>query len=109
MNSEPRGDSPLGGVAPSALWVYVLCAGCGQRIKEPFSRMSGPVVHTHRYQGHDQVCRVVVVPDRTGSAHRVIVVPREVRLEDALQRELEGRTEASRIARRQGRSEGREP
>ncbi len=46
-------------------------------------------MHTHRYAGRDQVCRVLVVPAPAGTAHRVILVPREVRLEDALQRELE--------------------
>ena len=72
-------------------WVYVLCPGCGQRIKEPFSRASGPVVHTHRYGARDQQCRVLVVPDPIGGAHRVSVVPRDVRLEDALQQALERR------------------
>ncbi len=53
--------------------------------------MSGPVVHTHRYGGHDQVCRVLVVPAQVGAAHRVSIVPRDVRLEDALQQALERR------------------
>jgi len=34
---------------------------------------------------------VLVVPDPIGGAHRVSVVPRDVRLEDALQQALERR------------------
>jgi hypothetical protein len=67
---------------------YVHCSSCRQRIKEPFSRLSGPVVHVHRYDRLRPPCRVIVIPAASGDAHRVVVVPREVRLEDALEREL---------------------
>lgn len=62
-----QGDSPPnGGVAPSAVgpaWCYLHCPFCQQRIRSPFARITGVVIHTHRYSGRHDVCRLLVLVD----------------------------------------------
>jgi hypothetical protein len=65
--------------------VYLTCPNCGEPMREPFSRHSGPIPHIHHRRGKAiPGCRLIVTPDSTGHNHTVRVIPWGTRLEDAL-------------------------
>lgn len=63
---------------------YVTCPKCGERIRAPFSRLSGPVPFIHHTPARRGACRLIVEPSVEGDTHRAEAVPDDVRLEDAL-------------------------
>jgi hypothetical protein len=78
------GPSNCGGIAPSVfreLLAYVTCPRCGQQIREPFSRSSGPVPYLHYGRGSKRACRIIVHPDAVGEKHITGIIPEDVSLE----------------------------
>lgn len=66
--------------------LWFTCPQCGGYIKEPFSRISGPVAISHRHS-HPS-CRLVVSPDPIGSEHEIVVVGQRESYETVLARLL---------------------
>ena len=67
---------------------YITCPRCRRQIREPFSRTSGPVPYVHG-RPHRSACRLIVFPDPNGDKHQVVIVPDDVRLEEALLQALQ--------------------
>lgn len=63
--------------------VFVTCA-CGQKLRQPFSRYSGPVAVLHQRSPGSRHCRLVVTPDPNGHNHVVREVPRLLTIESFL-------------------------
>lgn len=66
---------------------YITCPKCRRQIREPFSRLSGPVVYVHDRPNRSK-CRLVIHPDKMGNDHRVYEVPEDMSLESALVKAL---------------------
>ena len=64
--------------------VYLVCPQCGEQIKLPFVRTSGPIPFLHTRK-HAPSCRLIVTPDPEGADHEVVTVPSDERIETLLE------------------------
>lgn len=63
--------------------VYVTCPDCGNQVRDPFQRFSGPVAYVHRHARRAST-RMIVIPDPHGEEHKVFPVGEGYSLEQAL-------------------------
>lgn len=71
-------------------WMYVTCPGCGQRIKDPISRLAGLQTKSHVNKsraGPSSYCKVLIVVDVDFGPPRVEFITQGESIEHLFQRE----------------------